>query len=350
MYPSKEFPNYGVFVKNFVSELSETHEVQLIFLTKKIGKRAKLIAYLRFYFSVFRAYCSKNYELTYVHYAGYNSPPILAGRLVRRLFNRKMTLIVNVHGSDVTPEKKLEERTNFLTKWLVKRADLTIVPSSYFKEVVEKKYGKVQIFISASAGINLDVFSPSSKGKNQQSFMLGYVSRIDEEKGWDLLILGFKRILSYIPEAKLTIVGSGAQDEEANQLIHELHLEEYVNKQSILPQNDLVDIYRSFDVFVFPSTRAGESLGLVGLEAMACGVPVIGSDFGGIKTYVESGKNGYLFTPKNQEELIEKIITFYSLTQKQKRSMSKYAQETAHNYDSKKVNRELIQKISSYIK
>ena len=48
------------------------------------------------------------------------------------------------------------------------------------------------------------------------------------------------------------------------------------------------------DLLIFSSSRTGESLGLTGIEAMACGVPVIGSDIGGIASYVENGSNGWL--------------------------------------------------------
>ena len=58
---------------------------------------------------------------------------------------------------------------------------------------------------------------------------------------------------------------------------------------------------------MFPSKR-NESLGLVGVEALACGVPVIGSNIGGIPGFIEEGKNGFLFDPDNEHSLVEKVI------------------------------------------
>ena len=52
-----------------------------------------------------------------------------------------------------------------------------------------------------------------------------------------------------------------------------------------VPQEKLGDYYRGMDLLIFSSSRTGESLGLTGIEAMACGVPVIGSDIGGIAFY-----------------------------------------------------------------
>lgn len=346
MYPSKKYPNYGVFVKNFVEQLQKTNEVKVITLYKQENMFLKFFCYLKFYLKVFFACISKKYTLTYVHYAGYNSPPLILGKI----FNKKMKLIVNVHGSDVTPEKKLEERTNFLTGILLKKSDLVVVPSEYFESLVKKKYGVDNLFISPSAGINLSLFHRNTKiMREKNAFKLGYVSRIDAEKGWDILLLAFKDLLDEFPNMKLIMVGGGKQEAAAIQMIDKLELKNEVTKIHMLCQKDLVDIYSSIDIFIFPSVRAGESLGLVGLEAMACGTPVIGSDFGGIRTYVKNGENGYLYDPNNLNELKEAIKKYYFLNSFEKQKMKTKALETAKTYDSVEVNKKLIKKINEVI-
>ncbi|WP_165037820.1 glycosyltransferase [Enterococcus sp. ZJ1622] len=342
MYPSKKYPNYGVFVKNFYEQLSLSEKTDIIYLHKTTSKVQKLIKYLEFYGKTFRQYAFGKYEVVYVHYAGYNAPPIL----LAKMFNKSTKLIVNVHGSDVTPEKKLEEKTNFLTKYLVRKADLTVVPSSYFEEVVIEKYGENSpIWISPSAGIDFSLFNHQNKKVENEVFTIGYVSRIDKEKGWDTLLYAFKNLTQHNKNIRLIMVGDGAQNDEALALIKELGLETYVEKHNCLTQKELVGIYSSLDVFIFPSTRAGESLGLVGLEAMACGTPVIGSNLGGIKTYVKDGKNGFLIAPGNQKELETAIENYRNLTVEEKKEFSQYAVETAKKYDSTKVSQQLIEKI-----
>lgn len=342
MYPSRKYPNYGVFVKNFYEQLSTTQKTEIIYLNKTTNKIRKVINYLNFYGKTFKAYAFGDYDVVYVHYAGYNAPPIL----LAKLFNKKTKLMVNVHGSDVTPEKQLEKYTNFLTKYLVYLADLTVVPSSYFEEVVTEKYGKNSpIWISPSAGIDFSVFKNQNKRENDERFTIGYVSRIDKEKGWDTLLYAFKHLIQQNENIRLIMVGDGAQNNEALELIRELKLEMYVEKHNCLTQKELVKIYSSLDVFIFPSTRAGESLGLVGLEAMACGTPVIGSNLGGIKTYLEDGKNGFLIEPGNSKVLKAAIEKYKNLTFEEKERFSQYAVETAKKYDSQIVNRQLIKKI-----
>ncbi|MEX1447568.1 glycosyltransferase family 4 protein [Enterococcus sp. C76] len=343
MYPSEKYPNYGVFVKNFYEQLSSSEKADIIYLKKTPNMVVKIINYIVFYIKIFKNYTFGKYDLIYVHYAGYNAPPILFGNL----FNKRTKLIVNVHGSDVTPEKKLEEKTNFFTKYLIDIADLVVVPSKYFEEVVIEKYGKsVPIWISPSAGIDFNIFNDRKNKRKNEFFTIGYVSRIDKEKGWDTLLYALQQLVHRNHDLKLIMVGDGAQNKEALDLIKKLNLEEYVEKYNCLTQIELVEIYSKIDVFIFPSTRAGESLGLVGLESMACGTPVIGSKLGGIQTYLEDGKNGYFVRPGNQKDIEEKIEKYRKLSDKEKNRLSQYAIETAKKYDSKIVNQRLIKKIS----
>ena len=71
-------------------------------------------------------------------------------------------------------------------------------------------------------------------------------------------------------------------------------------------------MYLLMDCFIFPSTLK-ESLGLVGLEAMACGIPVIASDSHGPTDYIEDRKNGFLFSTGDICSLIDKVDYYYKL-------------------------------------
>jgi len=84
-----------------------------------------------------------------------------------------------------------------------------------------------------------------------------------------------------------------------------------------------------------------ESLGLVGLEALACGIPVIASNTEGPKEYVKENVNGFLFERGSAKSLYEKIMKFYNLSDKAKEEMKRKALEVAKEYDSHRVNKEL---------
>lgn len=343
MYPSEKYPNYGVFVKNFCDKLKESEDVKIISINKTKSIIKKIYFYMTFYLKIMYHYLFKHYDLIYVHYAGYNAPPILIGNF----FKRQKKLIVNVHGSDVTPEKKLESITNVFTKKLVQVADLVVVPSSYFENVVKQKYGRnINTWISPSAGIDLSIFNSTNKQVQvNKEIKIGFVSRLDKDKGWDILLYTVKQLIDDNFPIKLVMVGSGQQEKEVVQLINDLGIRDNVIRKSMLPQKELVSIYTNIDIFIFPSTREGESLGLVGLEAMACGTPVIGSDFGGIRTYVIDQYNGFLFPPRDKIELLKCIRLYSTLSEEERKNLSNNAIETAKKYDSNSVNKKLVNKI-----
>lgn len=102
-------------------------------------------------------------------------------------------------------------------------------------------------------------------------------------------------------------------DRTVREKIKELNLLEYCSYLGPKTHQELNELYHQADVMIFP-TMLYESLGLVGLEAMACGCPVIGSNIGCLPEYVKDGVTGFLFESGNSHELADKIINFYELS------------------------------------
>ena len=94
---------------------------------------------------------------------------------------------------------------------------------------------------------------------------------------------------------------------------------------------------------IFP-TMLYESLGLVGLEAMACGCPVIGSNIGCLPEYIKDETTGFLFEPGNSHELANKIVDYYNLSDNQKDIMRMQAIKMAGKYDSDEISQRLVNK------
>ena len=124
-------------------------------------------------------------------------------------------------------------------------------------------------------------------------------------------------------------------------LINELDILKYIEIRSMTTQDELVNLYNSLDIFVFPSYRK-ESLGLVGLEAMACETLVIASKNYGPTDYLIDNKNGMFFEPNNYKELAKKIIQMENLNNEEINKMTKKARNTAIKYDSEKTKNILI--------
>jgi glycosyltransferase involved in cell wall biosynthesis len=105
----------------------------------------------------------------------------------------------------------------------------------------------------------------------------------------------------------LYIAGSGPEENKLKELVKELNIEENVNFLGYISGIKKYSYYKSADVCVFPSIY--EAFGIVLLEAMACGKPVVASNVGGIPFVVEEGKTGLLFESGNVEDLADKIVT-----------------------------------------
>ena len=142
-----------------------------------------------------------------------------------------------------------------------------------------------------------------------------YVGRIEWRKGIGTLIYAFKETLKKIPKARLLIVGGGrtkaAQELDKNEvnrlrnIAKELRLEEKVFFLGPHKQKDLNAFYNLASVCVVPSYY--EPFGIVPIEAMACGTPVVASKIGGLQYTVKDGKTGFLAKVRNYRDLSAKI-------------------------------------------
>lgn len=152
-------------------------------------------------------------------------------------------------------------------------------------------------------GVDTDLYRPPS-GESKEDlhpFQIGYVGRLVEEKGVDLLL----RAVAYLDgEWRLSILGDGPHRARLMELVGELGLGESVTFESPLPTGKMPVHYQTLDALVLPSrTRAHwkEQFGRVLIEAMACGIPVVGSDSGEIPHVI--GQAGLLFPEEDVEAL-----------------------------------------------
>jgi glycosyltransferase involved in cell wall biosynthesis len=134
-------------------------------------------------------------------------------------------------------------------------------------------------------------------GGNPDAPLLVYVGRLSNEKRLEWLLEPLRRL----PGARLALVGSGPAEEH----LHSVFAGTPTVFTGYLAGDELAAAYASADVFAFPSDT--ETLGFVAMEAMACGVPVVGARAGGIPDVIDDGVNGFLFTPGDPDDLTEKL-------------------------------------------
>ena len=129
-----------------------------------------------------------------------------------------------------------------------------------------------------------------------------FVGRLVPYKCADVVIEAISKLESSLQNrVKLTIVGEGSEKASLEKMVQDLHLGDQVKFTGWIPQQETVNYYREADVFCFPSIR--EFGGAVVMEAMACGLPCIVVDYGGIGEYVTE-EAGFKIEPRSREYLV----------------------------------------------
>lgn len=192
------------------------------------------------------------------------------------------------------------------------------------------------------SGIELATFNVSysiSEARKQigvlnEGLMIGLAGRFDPQKGQHLAIEALNNCLD--KSLKLILIGAPTHNEGNEYTILLQKLIQDYNLQSrvfMLPFSDsLVSFYTAIDVLIM-ATKA-ETVGMVTLEAMACGTPVIGSNAGGTPEILNQGESGYLFEPQSIESLTEQLNLFCD---NPKRFSTQQLQEAVAHFDHEKV-------------
>lgn len=198
---------------------------------------------------------------------------------------------------------------SWMERYNLNNAAYAIAGNQEGKEVLRAKGYRGGVAVIPQFGVDPEIYKPNGHEKRERVFCIGYIGRLVEEKGVDLLL----RALSDLPgEWRLRILGSGPQKGRLESLVQELGLIGRVAFDSPIPSPGMPDYYRGLDLLVLPSrTRSNwkEQFGRVLIEAMASGVPVVGSDSGEIPHVI--GDAGLIFPEDDAlafREAIEEIM------------------------------------------
>jgi glycosyltransferase involved in cell wall biosynthesis len=159
------------------------------------------------------------------------------------------------------------------------------------------------------AGIDPQQFYPCKKqDKEGEILKLLMVARMVPYKEHGTLLLALKELTERRVFFTLALLSKGRRDteKEIKEKIALYGLKDCVTILEKVSHGKMREIYCQYDALVLPSR--GEAIGMVALEAMACGLPVIVSDTSGAKDYVIEGKNGFLFKTGDVKDLVEKLL------------------------------------------
>ena len=170
-------------------------------------------------------------------------------------------------------------------------------------------------------GVDADLFRPLSRPARNEPVLVA-VGRLGWQKGFDVAI----RALADIPRAHLRIVGNGDQRGSLERLAHQLGVAERVEFVGHLPPQGVAREIAEGDIFLFP-TRREEAAPLVLVEAMACGVPVIASQLGGIPEVIDRpGANGIL-VPSGDPAVVAEATNGLLASEEKRKAMGAGARE-----------------------
>jgi glycosyltransferase involved in cell wall biosynthesis len=291
------------------------------------------------------------YQIDILHAHLTNSPNDFA--VPRYTKGKNIPLIVTYHGD---PERNMggiiyKTGVVFYAKYILDKvlshADVIISPSGYY--ISESRFlGKYRDkIVVIPNGINIEDFDiPYSKEECRDKLglpidenMILFVGILSPYKGPDVLVRAMPEISKKNRDTKLVFVGSGGMREELEKLCKKTGVEKNVKFAGFVEENLKPLYYRAADVFCLPSTMSTESFGIVNLEAMACGVPIVASKIGGIPDVVKDGENGLLVPPRDSGALADVII--YLLENEDIRErMGKNGRKKVEDYSWEKIAEE----------
>lgn len=198
---------------------------------------------------------------------------------------------------------------------LMESVDSIVVSTTQEREDLARLYGVTERKVSVvPAGVDIQLFrklnkadSRSKLGLEEHNIILS-VGRMEPLKGFDILLKSVA-MLGCASDTRLVIVGGDEnRDSEMGRLeslAAELGVLDLVTFAGAVDQTDLPVYYSAADIFVLPTYY--ESFGLVALEAMACGLPVVASRLGGLRSFIDDGITGYLI-PWHRPEVFADTI------------------------------------------
>ncbi|MFC2059683.1 glycosyltransferase family 4 protein [Chloroflexota bacterium] len=223
-------------------------------------------------------------------------------------------LVITTWGSDVLIAPQQSKASRWLAEYVLKRADLITCDAEHIKEPLAKLGADPKKINLIYHGVDTRKFNP---GRRDERFVkeLGIVGsptvislrRFEPIYNVETLITAIPMVLRDVPGAKFLLVEKGSQENKLKDLAQSLGVSDSVKFVGWVPEDELPRYLASADVYVSTSL-SDAGLAASTAEAMACGLPVVITDFGDNRKWVEDGVNGFIIPLKAPEVLAAKIV------------------------------------------
>ena len=248
---------------------------------------------------------------------------------------KKLPFVLTMHGTQLnefknslqygaSPNHIITDYSSMLMeRYSGRKADRIIVVSNENKADVISQYGVPSQKVEAIPnGVDVSRFKPS----NCESKNILFVGRLHERKGIDKLLQSFSEVVKEDKEAVLNIVGSGEDEARLKALARKFKLgKKNLTFRGFVPEQQLTRLYEEASIFVLPSYYEG--FGIVLIEAMSAGLPLVSVKTGGATEVISDGKNGYLVDYKSMARGILKILSDDKLRRKMGRESRKIVEK-----------------------
>ncbi len=219
-----------------------------------------------------------------------------------------------------------------------------VVPSESIKEMLAETYGVTEGITAVPTGIDVAFYQQADGGNVRQKHGWGddtiliSVGRLAQEKNFSTLITAVQPIMQQRDDVRLVILGEGEERDELEELAADLGIAEQVHLIGTVPFDDIPTYLKAADIFCFASVT--ETQGLVTLEAMAAGLPIVAVDATGTSDAVADGDEG-LLTPNKSDALtaaLQRVLDDAALRHK----LAETAVQKAHDFDIDKQAKRLV--------
>lgn len=235
-------------------------------------------------------------------------PDGYAGMVINKKYNAQH--VVTIHGQDFQNTMYRNDKCKYELFKVLNNVDRIITVSNKLKEMVkgENFYSKIT---TVNNGIDEDIILKSYiEGQQRDEIKIISVSNLKETKGIQYNLYALSELVKKYENIHYDIIGDGEYRFKLENLVDELSLRPFVSFLGKKEHVEVISLLNNYDIFSLPSYKEG--FGMVYIEAMAQGLPVIGIKGEGISDVIENGVNGFLVEGKNKEELVgvlEKLIS-----------------------------------------